>query len=105
MSPPAKYVQLVRRLEALIPQWCSMHAGAELRWTAWEGAVFAGNLAAPFLSYLADSPDAKRLLEWLDERSDREATLLQARVALELCGMLPREYSAAPEFAGCFVSG
>lgn len=53
---------------------------------------------------LAASADAKRLLEWLDLQTDQQGTLLQAVVALELCGMLDPEYSKAPEFAGAFPS-
>jgi len=101
-GPPPKYVALVKRLAALIPQWCSMHPTADLRWIAWEGAVFCGNLQSPFLVHLAATSDAAKLLEWLDERTNREGTLLQARIALELCGRLAPEYSAAPEFAAAF---
>ncbi len=101
-GPAPGYAALVKRLAALIPQWCSMHPSADLRWRNWEGAIFAGNLQHPFLGMLAISDDAFVLLRWLDDRTGKEATLLQARVALELSGKLPPEYSAAPEFAGVF---
>lgn len=101
-GPPPQYVALVRRLAELIPQWCKLHPRADLQWRAWDGAIFAGNLAEPFLGFLAASDDAKRLLQWLDGHTGHEATLLQALVALELCGRMPPEYSKAEEFAGCF---
>jgi hypothetical protein len=96
------YVALVRRLAELIPQWCELHPGADLKWLSWGGRIYAANLASPLLRFLADSDDARALLEWLDVQTEQQATLLQALVALELCGMMPKEYSTADEFGGAF---
>ena len=87
---PPGYVALVQRLCELIGEWYQAQPKPpELRWLDWGDTVFAGTLEPEASRYLADSPDAFRLLEWLDEKTGREATLFQARVALQHVGLVP----------------
>jgi hypothetical protein len=88
--PPPAYVALVQRLCGLIAQWWREQTPRpELRWLDWGDTIFAGALHGEPLKYLADSPDAFRLLEWLDEQTGREATVFQARTALQYVGLIP----------------
>jgi hypothetical protein len=88
--PPPGYVALVQRLCGLVGEWHRAQTKPpDLRWLEWGDTVFAGALDAEACKYLADSPDAFRLLEWLDEQTGHEATLFQARVALQFVGLIP----------------
>ena len=87
---PTAYVALVQRLCGLIVQWHREQTPRpELRWLDWGDTIFAGTLEPGACKYLADSPDAFRLLEWLDEQTGHEATLFQAKVALQQVGLMP----------------
>ena len=87
--PPA-YVALVQRLCGLIVQWHREQTPRpELRWLDWGDTIFAGTLEPEACKYLADSPDAFRLLAWLEEQTGHEATLFQARFALQQVGLIP----------------
>jgi hypothetical protein len=88
--PPPAYVELVKRLCGLIAQWHrEQKPRPELRWLDWGDTIFAGALQGEPLKYLADSPDAFRLLEWLDDQTGHEATVFQARTALQYVGLIP----------------
>ncbi len=88
--PPPAYVALVERLCGLIGEWYQAQpARPDLRWIEWGDTVFAGALQGEVLKYLADSPDAFRLLAWLDEQTGHEATVFQARTALQHVGLIP----------------
>jgi hypothetical protein len=87
--PPA-YVELVKTLIQLIQRWCGEQPGLpDLRWLDPGDTMFVGSLGSPAVKFLADSPDAFRLLAWLDEQTGREATVFQATVALRMLGHLP----------------
>jgi len=87
---PPGYIALVERLCGLIGEWYrAQPSRPELRWLEWGDTVFAGALQGEALKYLADSPDAFRLLEWLDAQTEHEATIFQAKVALQYVGMIP----------------
>jgi hypothetical protein len=89
-SLPPGYVALVQRLVELIQQWCGEQPTLpDLRWLDPGTTMFIGALQGPAVRYLADSPDAFRLIEWLDVQTDRKATLYQATTALRLLGHLP----------------
>jgi hypothetical protein len=90
VSPhPPGYVELIQRLAVLIEQWCcDFHGLPDLQWHEPEGTAFIGPLHGDALKYLAKSPDAMALLMWLDEQTDRKATLIQATIALQSLGHL-----------------
>jgi hypothetical protein len=88
--PPPGYVAVVEKMCALIPEWCRAQATApDLRWIDSGDTIITGSLRGEALKYLADSPDAYRLLEWLDEQTGHEGTLFQATMALRFLGHLP----------------
>jgi hypothetical protein len=90
VSPhPPGYVELIQRLAELIEQWCGdFHGLPDLQWHEPDGTAFIGPLHGDALKYLAKSPDAMALLMWLDEQTDRKATLIQATIALQSLGHL-----------------
>ncbi len=94
---PPGYAALVERLMALIEQWCGAEPGLpDLRWLDPGDTMFIGSLGAREVQrYLADSPDAFRLLAWLDQQTGREATVFQATVALRMLGHLPDDETLA----------
>lgn len=97
-GPPPGYIACCNRLEQLIPQWIeqkSQERYLDLRWERWivdgKRIVYAGALGGPTAKFLAASPDAEELLNWLDEQTGRQATLLMAKVVLEHLGIKARE--------------
>jgi hypothetical protein len=88
---PPGYVATAERLPDLIERWCALEPGLpDLRWLDPGDTVFVGSIASPeACRYLADSPDAFRLLAWLSEQTKGEATLLMVTVALQMLGHLP----------------
>jgi hypothetical protein len=89
--PPA-YIRLVERLIELIPQWIAAEPTLpDLRWhdIGEGGTLITGPLSGECLKYLADSSDAVRLCQWLDEKTDHQATLLQTSTALGFVGQIP----------------
>lgn len=89
---PPGYIRCCERMSKLIPQWieqqCQTRA-LDLQWHRWGKTCFAAGLDSA--KWLAASPDAMELLAWLDEQTDRKATLLQAKVVLEQLGVKERE--------------
>lgn len=62
-----EYFAGIDRAAELIRQWTAEHPGAELRWLEWDsGRTFIAAALDAGAQYLADSPDAFALLEWLD---------------------------------------
>lgn len=87
---PPGYIDLVKRLIVLIEQWCGEQPGLpDLQWHDPGDTAFIGALRGDALKWLAKTPDAIRLLEWLDVQTDHKATLIQATVALRHLGHLP----------------
>jgi hypothetical protein len=87
---PPEYVALIKRLMVLIQQWCGEQpALPDLKWLDPGDTVFIGGLAGKALDFLCDSPDARRLCEWLDEQTNRQATVFQMTMALRFLGHLP----------------
>lgn len=90
MKLPPGYVALVQRLVQLIQQWRSEQLTLpDLRWLDPGNTMFIGGLQGSAVKFLADSPDAFRLIEWLDVQTDRKATLFQVTMALRFLGHLP----------------
>jgi hypothetical protein len=89
--PPA-YIELVKRLAELIPEWIAAQPKPpDLRWyDICEGGILVtGPLCGECLKALAASQDAIRLCQWLDEKTHKKATLLQTSTALGLVGQIP----------------
>lgn len=62
-----EYFAGIDRATQLIRQWTAEHPDAELRWLEWDsGRTFIAAALDVGARYLADSPDAFALLEWLD---------------------------------------
>jgi hypothetical protein len=87
---PPGYVALVRRLAQLTVKWCEREPTLpDLRWLDPGDTLFVGALRGKPLDFLVDSPDARRLCEWLDMKTNGEATVFQMTMALRMLGHLP----------------
>ena len=75
----------------------------DLKWLDPGDTVFIGSLESKALDLLVDSPDARRLCEWLDVQTDRKATILQMTMALRMLGHLPG--GPEPEQVGAGSAG
>ena len=86
-----EYYQSIEDAARLISEW--YHAQPErptLRWVQQKNdRVFLAAALDVGAQYLADSPDAFRLLAWLDERTERKLSLNQATWALRRCRAIP----------------
>jgi hypothetical protein len=91
---PEGYARCCRLMERLIPQWideqCRERA-LDLQWHRWGKTVFAGAVGGETAKWLAASPDAVALLDYLEDKTGHQGTLLQAKVVLEMLGIKPRE--------------
>lgn len=87
---PPQYFAAIDDAARLIRRWVAAHPGAELRWLEWDGqrTFIAANLDTG-AGYLADSPSAHELLEWLDAATGRTLSLNMAGWALRKLGMMP----------------
>jgi len=97
---PAGYARCAEKVLKLIPKWVEGECQSrfpDLRWKDWGRVCYAGTLEEAAIGFLADSPDARRLLLWLDEQTNHEATLLMAKVALEMLGFKRREHMTMPD--------
>lgn len=91
-GPPPEYFAAIDDAARLIRRWVAAHPGAELRWLEWDGqGVFIATDLDPGAGYLADSPSAHELLEWLDAQTGRTLTLNMAGWALRKLGMMPMQ--------------
>ena len=75
MSPSKKkYSDCAAQVLALMKTWleteCQTRA-PELRFHEWGETVYAGPLRGSSLDVLCASPDARRMCEWIDERTGR----------------------------------
>lgn len=87
---PPEYYAEIENAARLIEAWCAIQPFAELRWLEWDGQRTF--IAAPLdigAQYLADSPDARALLEWLDQQTGRRLSLNQAGWAIRKLGLMP----------------
>jgi len=89
---PAHYVAQVERSVALIRQWFEQWPGPglpDLRFRDSGKTMVIGNLDDRGRRYLGLSPDAVRLLEFIDSETAHQLTIFQASCALRLAGFLP----------------
>jgi hypothetical protein len=85
------YYKAIEDAARLMGEWVrAQPTMPELRWLAEkdDGTFIAAALDAG-AEYLADSPDAFRMLAWLDEKTGRQLSINKARWALRLCRALP----------------
>lgn len=95
------YEQQIEQLVALIPQWIALQDDPPaLQWHRPGDTAFIGPLHGKALDYLAASPDARRLLEWLDDKTGGVCTLLQASAALGLLGKQSPDHRLPPSPCG-----
>jgi hypothetical protein len=86
-----RYYKAIEAAARLMREWVRAQPTLpDLRWVEEkdDGTFIAAGLDVG-AEYLADSPDAFRMLAWLDEKTDRQLSINQARGALLLCGALP----------------
>jgi hypothetical protein len=88
---PPEYLAAIKDAARAIIEWLSLQTEPpELRWLEFDqGRTFIAATLDTGAAYLADSDDARRLLEWLDERTGRVLSLNQAGWALRMVGQLP----------------
>lgn len=73
---------LIEQLMSAALQWKRMHPGARLEWAAQpKGQLLLGRPELAF-ERLAGSPDARQLLEAIDEETDHQASALALHCAL-----------------------
>ena len=86
----AKYEACAKQVLALMKVWlereCQSRA-PDLRFHEWGTDLFGGALTGSCLDVLCASDDARRMCEWIDEQTGRQATLLMAYVAAEALGL------------------
>lgn len=87
--PPAYYAEIEKAAE-LIFEWHSQQVDPDLRWIPQrDDGVFISGALPDCIGMIADSPDAVRLLQWLDEKTGRRLSLNQAIWALRRVRALP----------------
>lgn len=88
-GPPPGYTALVHRMVELTEKWLATEPGLpDLKWHEPDGVAFIAPLQGKALDYLAASPDARRLCEWLDLQTGCEATLRQMTIVCQWRGWL-----------------
>lgn len=87
---PPEYYQAIGVAAKLVAEWVRSQGELDLKWLASDADrtfIAAGlDLGA---RYLADSPDAFRLLAWLDETTGRQLSLNMATWALRQARVIP----------------
>jgi hypothetical protein len=87
---PPGYHEDIEQAAALIVEWHAQQVDPDLRWLAMDrDRTFIAAALDTGASYLADSPDAFRLLAWLDEKTGRKLSINQAMWALRRCRAMP----------------
>lgn len=90
---PPGYVPQIERARELITRWCSeVWQGPglpDLRFFDPGHVMYIANLDERGRKYLAATPDADRLLAYIDSETARKMTVFQATCALRLAGFLP----------------
>ena len=85
---PPGYYALIEETTELARRWVREHPEAELRWLEQKGDAFIAMALPAWAPYFADSEDAFRLLEWLDEQTGRQLSFNQVHWALALAGIV-----------------
>jgi hypothetical protein len=88
---PPEYFAFIEKMAGLIVEWVRTEPKKpDLKWhqTDANRVIITGSLGDG-AAYLADSPDAFRLLAWLDAKTERQGSIYQATWALRLCRALP----------------
>ncbi len=90
-GPPQGYIDAIHDAAALVPRWIAARPSPpDLKWLEWDaGSTFIAAGLDVGASYLADSPDAFALLEWLDSATGRKLSLNMAGWALRIAGQIP----------------
>jgi len=89
---PPGYYEDVEKLARAMACWLEAEpTKPDLRWhdMTTTDTTIAGPLAGEALKYVAATPDAIRMLEWVDRETGHVGTLYQATWALKLIGQLP----------------
>ncbi len=98
MTRQKKYDECASQVLSLMKVWiereCQTRA-PDLRFAEWGKTVYAGSLTGASLDVLVRSEDARRMCEWIDEQTNRQATLLMAYVAAEMLGLKPSTFQPA----------
>lgn len=88
---PPEYFAFIEKMAGLIVEWVRTEPKKpDLKWLQTDAnrVIITGSLGDG-AAYLADSPDAFRLLAWLDAKTERQGSIYQATWALRLCRALP----------------
>lgn len=83
------YVELVKRLADVANEWRAAHPQARLKFHEEnvKATFLTGDLGGAYTrGYFADSEDADALLVYMDERTGKKASLMQAIFALSYLG-------------------
>ena len=84
---PPGYLKCIEQMVELIPAWCRAQVSRpDLQFHDWGDTMFSGVLSPETYRFLAASPDAVRLLDYLAQETKGEGTLIQARHALKHLG-------------------
>lgn len=84
-----KYVAQVKALAEAARRWMLLHPTAELLWQDVGRTLVSGDLYQKEVQgMLARSPSAFELLSYMDERTGKVASLMQAQLALVVIGVL-----------------
>lgn len=98
MATRPEYERDAKRVALAIKQWIAKESETrlvDLRFHDWGTTAYIGPLCGKCLDYLAASPDARAMLEWVDRETGHQATLLMACAVLELLGLKSGPYSKA----------
>lgn len=88
---PEGYHKAIEDAARLMREWVrAQPTMPDLRWLPEkDDGVFISAALDAGAAYLADSPDAFRLLAWLDEQTGHQLSLNQTKWALRLCRAMP----------------
>lgn len=87
---PPEYFAAIQDAARRISGWLADNPAADLRWLEWDNnRTFIAAALDVGAAYLADSDDARRLLEWLDAETGHVLSLNMAGWALRLVGQMP----------------
>lgn len=96
MATQAEYERDAQRVAAAIKRWIAKESATrlvDLKFHKWGTTAYIGPLSGRCIDYLAASPDARAMLEWVDEQTGHQATLMMACCVLELLEIKPLEHT------------